>query len=75
MESILTASQIEKKYASEWILVGNPLTDKALEVRRGKVLFHSKDRDEVYRQAVKLRPKRWAMLYTGKLPQDAAIVL
>ena len=46
-----------------------------LDVRSGKVLFHDKNRDEVYRRAVRLRPKNFAMLYTGKLPKDAAIVL
>jgi len=46
-----------------------------LEVQSGKVLSHSKDRDEVYREAVRLRPKRFAMLYTGTLPRDTAIVL
>jgi hypothetical protein len=30
---------------------------------------------EVYRAVVRLRPKRFAMLYTGALPQDAVIVL
>ena len=35
----------------------------------------SDDRDEVYREAVRLRPKRFAMLYTGTLPKDTAVVL
>lgn len=41
----------------------------------GKVLHHSKDRDEVYRRAVALRPARSAVLYTGEIPEDTAIVL
>lgn len=75
MEEILTLAEIEKKFDSEWILVEDPQTSETLEVERGKVRFHSKDRDEVYREAVKLRPKRFAMLYTGTLPKDTAIVL
>jgi hypothetical protein len=39
------------------------------------VLCHSRDREEVYRAAVKLRPKRSAILYTGHMPPDTAIVL
>ena len=50
-------------------------TNEALEVIRGKVLYHAKDRDEVYRQAVALRPKRSAILYTGQIPEDTAIGL
>jgi hypothetical protein len=74
-ELILTLGQIEERFESEWVLVEDPQTNDALEVQSGKVRWHSKDRDEVYRKAVELRPKRFAMLYTGKIPQDTAIVL
>ena len=74
-ESILAIDEIQSLFQSEWILVEDPETNDCLEVQAGKVRFHSKDRDEVYREAVKLRPKRFAMLYTGTLPKDAAIVL
>jgi hypothetical protein len=56
-------------------LVVDPQTNDALEVQSGKVFWHSKDRDEVYRKAVELRPKRFAVLYTGKMPKDTAVVL
>ena len=75
MDEVLTIAQIEKRFDSEWVLVGEPQTDDSLEVRSGKVLWHSKDRDEVYRKAVELRPKRFAMLYTGTMPRDTAIAL
>ncbi len=75
MDDILTVAEIEARFVSEWVLVEDPLTNDQLEVQSGKVLAHSKDRDEVYRDAVRLRPRRFAMLYTGKLPKDAAIVL
>ena len=75
MEEVLTIAQIEARFDSEWILVGDPQTNEALEVQSGKVLWHSKDREEVYRKAVQLRPKRSAMLYTGKMPKDTAVVL
>ena len=75
MEEVLTIAQIEARFDSEWILVGDPQTNEALEVQSGRVLWHSKDREEVYRKAVELRPKRSAMLYTGKMPKDTAVVL
>jgi len=75
MDKVLTIAQIERRFNSEWILVEDPQTNEALEVQSGRVLWHSKDRDEVYRKAVELRPRRFAMLYTGKMPQDTAIVL
>jgi hypothetical protein len=75
MDNLLTLAEIETQFQSEWVLIGDPQTNEALEVQSGKVLCHSKDRDEVYRQAVKLRPKRFAMLYTGTIPEGTAIVL
>ena len=75
MGNLLTIAQIEEQFESEWVLVEDPQTNEALEVQSGNVLWHSKDRNEVYRKAVELRPKRFAMLYTGKMPKDTAIVL
>jgi hypothetical protein len=39
------------------------------------VLHHSKDRDEVYRKAVSLRPQRSAIVYTGEIPAETAVVV
>ena len=72
---MLTRAEIERKLEPEWILVGNPRQDDQLRVRAGEVLFHSRNRDAVYRRAVQLKPKRFALLYTGTPPQDTAIVL
>lgn len=71
----MTIQEIEAQFDAEWILVEDPQTNEALEVLSGRVLHHSKDRDEVYRTAVARRPKRFAMLYTGEMPEDTAVVL
>jgi hypothetical protein len=75
VDEVLTIAQIEAKFDSEWVLIEDPLTDEALGVQSGAVRWHSKDREEVYRRAVEIRPKRFAIVYTGKMPQDTAIVL
>ena len=75
MDQIFTIEEIRARFNGEWVLVEDPQTDEALDVRSGKVRYHSKDRDEVYRKAVDLRPQRFAVLYTGKMPKDAAVVL
>ncbi len=75
MEKEMTLAEIENQFDSEWVLVEEPETNEDLEVIKGKVLHHSKDRDEVYRKAVALRPKRSAILYTGEIPEDTAVVL
>jgi hypothetical protein len=75
MEQEMTMEEIESQFDSEWVLLEEPETNEQLEVIRGRVLHHSKDREEVYRKAVKLRPKRSAILYTGKIPEDTIVVL
>lgn len=74
MNSALTISEMQRQFADEWILVEDPQSDAALKVQSGRVLFHSRDRDEVYRQAIALHPPRFAILFTGK-PQTTEIVL
>lgn len=75
MDNIRTVEEMKTQFESEWVLVENPQTNDALEVLKGKILHHSKDRDEVYRKAVALRPKRSAIVYTGEIPEDTAVVL
>lgn len=75
MSETISFAEIQKKFDSEWVLLEDPVTDQGLTVKSGKVLWHSKDRDEVYRKGRELKPKHSALLYTGKLPQDTVIVL
>jgi len=75
MNEVMTIKDIESRFDAEWVLVGNPQTDAALNVRQGEVLAHSHDRDEIYRKAAALKPERFAVLFTGKMPKDTAIVL
>jgi hypothetical protein len=48
---LMSYAEIEKRFDSEWVLLENPETTKMLKVKRGKLLWHSKDRDEVHRKA------------------------
>ena len=75
MNEVMTLAEIQAQFDSEWVLLEDPETTESLQVKSGKVLWHSKDRDEVYRKALELRPKHSAILYTGKLPEDVAVIL
>ena len=75
MSEIMSLTEIQARFDSEWILLENHETNDDLEVQSGKVLWHSKDRDEVYRKARELRPVHSAILYTGVLPEKTVIVL
>jgi hypothetical protein len=75
MGDVMTLLEIESTFDAEWVLIEDPEVTELLQVERGKVLWHSKDRDEVYHKARELRPKRSAILYTGRLPEDTVVVL
>jgi hypothetical protein len=71
----LSLQEIIASFRSEWVLMEDPQVDSHQRLTGGKVLFHSKDRDETYRKAAELRPKRFAVYYTGTIADDAAVVL
>lgn len=75
MNKEMTIEEIESQFDSEWVLIEDPITDDSLKILGGKVSHHSKDRDEVYRRAVSLRPRRSALIYTGEIPEETAVVL
>lgn len=67
--------EILKKYRDEWVLIECKQVDENFEVIDGKVLYCSKDKDEVYKKLLELRPKDCAIEYTGKIPEDLAVML
>jgi hypothetical protein len=75
MNQVLSLSDIQRQFDSEWVLVVDPELTPGLEVIRGQVAWHSKDRDEVYRKARELAPNRSAILYNGRLPENVAVVV
>ena len=75
MAETLTRSEIEKRFESEWILIDDPELNEHLDVVRGKVAWHSKDRDEVDRKAIEFGLRHSAFLFTGAIPDDVAVIL
>jgi hypothetical protein len=75
MDEVLTREQIEERFKDEWVLLGDHETDEFLRPVSGRVLCHSRDRDEVYRKGLELMPRRSATMYVGHLPKDMVVVL
>ena len=75
MNEVLTVAEIKSKYDSEWVLIEDPRTNESLEVQSGRVLYHSKDRDEFDRKALGFHPKRFAVVYTGQPPEGMEFAL
>lgn len=75
MDEVMSLIEIRARYKSEWVLLEDPETTETQEVKSGRVRWHSKDRDEVYRKAKELRPRHSAILYTGSVPEEMVVVL
>ncbi|MCR4292508.1 MAG: hypothetical protein NUV76_06510 [Candidatus Kuenenia sp.] len=66
---------ILKKHRNEWVLIECKQVDENFEIIEGEILYHSKDKNEVYKKLLELRPKNYAIEYTGKIPEDLAVML
>jgi hypothetical protein len=75
VNDVMTLAETEAAFPSEWVLMADPVTDASLQVESGHTLWHSKDRDEVYRKAIEAPSKYVTVLYTGTMPEGTAIVL
>jgi hypothetical protein len=72
---VLSVKEIYKRFPDEWILLSDPDVDRYQQVKRGKLVYHSKDRDEVYQKAIQLRLRHSATLFTGGPPEDMEFLL
>lgn len=71
---IISAEEINSTFESEWVLVADPEVEENLIVKRGKVLWHGSDKDDLFRKASELQPPwKLAVLYTGKTTEEQAL--
>ena len=75
MKKVFTMKELETLCSGEWVLLVNPKQIDRLERLRGELVFHSKDRNKVYREAHKRKDTHTAIFYVGKLPEDLVVVL
>lgn len=71
----MSMSEIESKFPAEWILIENPEVNDAKEIQAGRVICHSRDREEVDRRAIELKPKWFAVLFAGSPPETLEFIL
>ena len=70
-----TIEEIEAQFPSERGLILDPETDQVQHLLAGRVLFHSRDRDEVDCKLLEVRPPRFALRYLGDFPEHIATIL
>jgi hypothetical protein len=76
MGEVLTMQEIEARFPEEWLLIDHPEMDEHDQIQRGRVVFHSPDRDEVYRKALDVPAPRHVAFHCTKKPKpDEAFVL
>lgn len=73
-DEILSMKEIAGKYKDEWLLIEYEELDENLNVKKGKVIAHSPCKDEIYARLSGTRGKNVAIEYTGKLPEDLAVM-
>jgi len=68
-------ADIKKKFRDQWVLIEVQKVDESFNVLEGKVLAHSKDKDEIYQRLLQIRPREFSIEYTGEVPEDLAVVM
>ncbi len=67
--------QLKKQYKNEWLLVKIIKEDKLNRPLEGKLITHSKNREDIYDALLETKAKEHvASFYTGKIPQKGYAV-
>jgi hypothetical protein len=75
MMKSMSWDQIARKYKDEWVLVEYDELDDDLQVIRGRVLAHSRSRDEVYSALLHATSDRIALEYLGHPTKDLVVLI
>ena len=74
MDEVMTIEEINARFKDEWVLLEDPETDEQLRIMRGKLLCHSKDRDELTRKAQEVHPKHGAYVWVGTMDDQVYLL-
>ena len=74
MEKIMTFEEMIEKFKEEWLLIEYDELDEELTVKRGKVLFHSPNKSEVYKKLMEIQGKNIAIEYAGDVPKELTVL-
>ena len=70
---LLTKEKIKSKYPNQWLLLEDYELNASTTLLRGRVIAHSKNRDEIHR-ALKKHTGNLCIHFTGKLPPDTGVI-
>ncbi len=71
----MTMEEIEARFDREWVLINDPVLDEQYHVVKGRVRFHSPDRDELDNAVGRLRTDTIATFFIGAPPDGMQFLL
>ncbi|MBE0478794.1 hypothetical protein IBX65_06735, partial [Candidatus Aerophobetes bacterium] len=74
MEKMMNLKEISEGLKGEWLLIEYEELDEELAVKRGRVIFHSPHKSEVYKHLLKIQGKNIAIEYAGKAPEELTVL-
>jgi hypothetical protein len=70
---LLTKEKIRTKYPNQWLLLEDFELDASTTLLKGRVIAHSKDRDEIHR-ALKKHAGNLCVHFTGTVAPDTGVI-
>jgi hypothetical protein len=71
--ALLSRQKIKANYPNQWLLIEDYELDASTSLRKGRVLAHSKDREEIHR-TLKKHTGNLCIHFTGSLPPDTGVI-
>jgi hypothetical protein len=72
-KSLLTTEQMKARFPAQWLLITDYKLDALTSLRKGRVVAHSKDREDIHR-ALKKHSGDLCIHFTGRPPQDTVVI-
>ena len=73
--TLLNIPEMKKKYHNQWILIADPVYDKGHKIKRGRVIFHSEDRERIDKAMLETKENNIAIRYLGTVDKDLSVIL
>lgn len=70
----MTLLELQQQYPNEWLLVEYDEVDKNFQVKSGRLLGHSANKDDIYRLLGQATGKNVAIEYTGSNDQELTVM-
>ena len=67
-------TRLKKRFPNEWLLLTHVTADDLTRPIKGRLVAHSKNRDDIYDRLRRVHAKSVCVEYTGKIPKDLVVV-